>query len=213
MQKKMRCTCLNLTNNNFCKNKSYNLYWLENKQVCKFHYNYYNNKYALIIQKIYKGYKQRKIIKNIFIKLPEDIQHIILSYVKRDYYYNKYLKTIHNIVENKVIKSINIISSNLNKIDLINPGRMHNLYTKLNDNENTIINSFKLYKKYYITLKNNSYLKKKLIPNMLHDLCNFINHITYGITYSNNSNLCNLLLYYLNYITNIYNLTFNVSEA
>lgn len=205
----MRCSCLNLTNNNLCKNKSYNLYWLENKQVCKFHYIYYNNKYALIIQKIYKGYKQRKIIKNIFIKLPEDIQHIILSYVKRDYYYNKYFKTIHNIVENKVIKSINIISYNLNKIDLINPGRMHNLYIRLNNNENTIINNFELYKKYYIILKNNSYLNKYLIPNTIDDLYYFINHIRYG----NYSNLYNLLYNYLNNITNIYNLTFNVSEA
>ena len=96
-----RCKCRNLTNNNICKNKTRNPFYINEKPICHFHYSYYRIVYALIIQKYYKGYKQRKILNNVYKKLPEDIQRKIVKIIREKYYYNNYITLIGNIVEKK----------------------------------------------------------------------------------------------------------------
>ena len=104
--KKRRCQCKNITNNLICKNKFYKFNILNNKKFCTFHYKYYSNYYATIIQKIYRSYKCRKIINNIYIKLPNDLQNKIINYIREKYYYQKYLKKLDTLVSKKLINEI-----------------------------------------------------------------------------------------------------------
>lgn len=157
MNKIYKCKCQNITNNKICKNKMKNPFYINNKPICKFHYSYYYEKYVLIIQKHYKSYKQRKIINNIYKNLPCDIQNKILYYVNEDYYYKKYLKTITNIVEKKIINVINFIQDKLDIIihEIANPLKMFEIYNYFNNHDN-ITNIYKilgLYEKYYHILE------------------------------------------------------------
>ena len=38
------------------------------------------------IQSIYRGYKKRKYLNNFYKKLPLDIQHEVLYFIKKDFY-------------------------------------------------------------------------------------------------------------------------------
>ena len=99
-----RCQCKNVTNNLICKNKSNNLYTLFNKKYCSYHYSYYTKRYAINIQKIFRGNKTRKNIKNIYMNLPDDIQRKIVYYIREQHYYNKYKNVMRKIVYNKLSK-------------------------------------------------------------------------------------------------------------
>lgn len=79
--KAQRCQCKNITNNKICLHKSKNLFIINNKKYCTFHMNYYHNKYAITIQSIYRGYKKRKYLNNIYNKLPDDLQNHILYFI------------------------------------------------------------------------------------------------------------------------------------
>ena len=127
--KKKRCQCINLTTNLVCKNKSTNINIFNKKRYCTFHYNFYKNYFVTIIQKLYKGYKTRRVYNNIFIKLPYDLQGKIVNYMREKYYYQKYLKTINNIVSKK------ISNQNLYFLDIINYTRLYlpNTIDKLED--------------------------------------------------------------------------------
>lgn len=89
MEKIKRCQCRNITNGKICLNKSKNLFIIYNKKCCTFHANYYYNKYATKIQTCYKGYKKRIYLNNIYIKLPRDVQNLILYFVRYDFYTQK----------------------------------------------------------------------------------------------------------------------------
>ena len=80
---------------------------IDTKKLCWAHYNKQCRKY-IYIQKIYRGYKCRKIMKNIFIRLPTDIQHKIINYNRDDMYYKKYCKTLHNIICKRYILCHNL---------------------------------------------------------------------------------------------------------
>ena len=54
------------------------------------------------IQKIFRGYKTRKKINNIFIKLPTDIQKIIIHKINTPVYYVRYYNTINKIVDKRI---------------------------------------------------------------------------------------------------------------
>ena len=86
---------------------------INNKKCNKFHFITINklpycfnhsqllyNKYVIIIQKYYKGYKSRKYLKNIFKKLPCDIQNIIKFYINESLYNKKYINTLTKIITN-----------------------------------------------------------------------------------------------------------------
>jgi len=71
---------------------------ISTKKLCWAHYTKQCRIYIVDIQKIYRGYKCRKIMKNIFIRLPIDIQHKIINYNRADMYYKNHCKTLHNII-------------------------------------------------------------------------------------------------------------------
>ena len=94
-----KCGVINKLNNK-CKQNSY--MYINNKYYCYNHAKLNFNKYVLIIQKHYRSYKNRRIIKYIYINLPDDIQRKIKYYINYSHYTNKYYKTINTIINNKI---------------------------------------------------------------------------------------------------------------
>lgn len=63
-----------------CKKYKQPLFCFNKKLLCINHSKLMFNDYINTIQKIYRGYKVRKYLKNIFKKLPRDLQTHILSF-------------------------------------------------------------------------------------------------------------------------------------
>ena len=165
--KPKRCQCKNI-NGKTCKNKHKILYKYNNKKICWFHYNFYITKFAIIIQAFYRGYKQQKIIKNVYSKLPDDIQYIILHNVRQEYYYKKRLKTIEALMINKLKKFSGDIFAAYDEDKFV----QFNYFEYVVKNRNYIIHLFKLYVKYSQLLsKNFSSHSHYLIDNLV--LMNF----------------------------------------
>ena len=88
----MRCNY-----NNLCKKPIFS----KSLCFCRNHLILTHNNSIIKIQKIFRAYKTRKKINNIYKKLPSDIQYIILYYINLPIYYNNYYKKIRNIVNKK----------------------------------------------------------------------------------------------------------------
>lgn len=102
--------------NKFCKKHSYS------KLICLCfnHLILKHNNSIIKIQKIFRGYKTRKKIDNIYKKLPKDIQNIILNYINLPIYYNNYYKVLRNIINKKIYKLLYYNHNNKLTIDYIN---------------------------------------------------------------------------------------------
>lgn len=171
-----------------CKNKhiykTKPLYEYNNKNIYIFNYNSYLRKFAIIIQSFYKGYKQRKLIKNIYKKLPDDIQYKIIHNIRQDYYYKKTFKTIETILINKLKKFSCNIFAEYDEDQFIH----FKYFEYVNNNREYIIYIYKLYLKYSLILSNN-FIKNSyhLTDNLI--LMNFkIDDYKYSIfnAYTNN---------------------------
>lgn len=88
----MRCNY-----NNFCNKPIFS----KSLCLCRNHLILTHNNSIIKIQKIFRAYKRRKKINNIYKKLPRDIQDIILHYINLPIYYTNYYKKIRNIVNKK----------------------------------------------------------------------------------------------------------------
>ena len=87
-------------NCSLCKKRKEPIFCLYNKLYCKNHSILLYNNNITNIQKIYRGYKIRKYLKNIFNKLPRDLQTHILEFNRKNIKNNKtkYVnKQLHNI--------------------------------------------------------------------------------------------------------------------
>lgn len=188
MNKLFRCKFRNITDNYICKNRIKNPFIINNKILCKLHYKYYYNDSALTIQRYYKGFKQRKILNNIYKKLPTDIQYIVIDYMREEIYYKNYLKTIGNIVEKKILNTIKYFYDEiLNEININDNELMYQIFQKLFLNEDYIVNNFKLYTKYYYVLKNKNMLNKSILiefQQLLYDNVQLL-HLTNYIEFYN----------------------------
>ena len=154
----------------------------------------YNNKFAIKIQSLYRGYKQRKLLKNIYIKLPDDLQYKIIDIIREDYYYNKYINTLKTIISNKLFKYINLYMDKWWEDYLL-------FIEYIIDNENYIKNTCLIYKKYYSLLDNNKYIDVIKEMNMTLDIL-LIARIKYNdyITsenYHKNYNIINNIYYFI----------------
>jgi hypothetical protein len=140
MEKIYRCQCRNITNKKICANRSRNMCTIYGKRHCTFHLKYYSNLYVTIIQRYYKGYKQRKLLTNIYKKLPDDIQRKIIFNIRQDLFYEKYTTTIYNIISKKIDSHLDYIHNNNNSFSIIHYllenqkyiQYVHNLYRKYN---------------------------------------------------------------------------------
>lgn len=83
--------------NNLCKKPVFS----KSICLCCNHLILTHNNSIIKIQKIFRAYKTRKKINNIYKKLPSDIQDIILHYINLPIYYTNYYKKIRNIVNKK----------------------------------------------------------------------------------------------------------------
>jgi hypothetical protein len=148
-------------------------------KYCKKHYNIFLNKYAVIIQKNYISYKTRKKIKNIYYKLPNDLQYKIKYYMNQDVYYKKYKKRILEIVNKKIIKYF--FYNNLN----------------INFTFDEIIYHYNLIYKYHSLLNINIIKYFFVLSRDIENLC-------YDIINADIVNILNLLdYYYLSFVNKI----------
>lgn len=195
----MRCQCINITNNLRCKNKtnSLTLFKYHNKYYCYYHIRYYSNKSIIIIQKIYRGYKSRRILDNIYKRLPWDAQCHILSYMKEKYYYNKYLSTIGNIVSKKIIKLNDDLTNAIYLTRYEDDNSFDTMISIIND-ENSL-KTYKMYTKYHYVVKNNENLSNS-INNLKYKLIMFnynLYHSNYIDIYFNFNHFYQLMLHYV----------------
>ena len=98
------------------------------------------------IQKIYKGYRCRNKLNNIYKKLPIDIQDIIDYYINKLFYIKKQEKKIKTIINRK------ISSYNIEMINLFNDTYIDFDINKFLNYQNNILDIFYLFEKYYILL-------------------------------------------------------------
>ena len=123
-------------------------YKINNKYACTLHYKLTRNKTAIVIQKIYKGYRERQKINNIYKKLPTELQHMILFYVRQDYYYNRYTKMFGRIVQNKLTIGLNNIINDLDNVMIY--AYLDRLYNYLTNNNEDILHINGIFIKYFI---------------------------------------------------------------
>ena len=164
---------------NKCKNNK-NLYLYKNKYYCINHSKLFFNNYVIIIQKIYKGYRTRKKLKNLYYNLPSDIQNIIIYYINLPIYYRKYYNSLGKLIYNNTNKFV--------------------MYKHYNEKINIdyIIKSYKLYNKYNCILNINN-LK------ILFTYAEEIKHILHNIFYMEINNISdfNNFMYTNNDLENI----------
>lgn len=144
-----KCSCLKF-NNKKCNN-NYTII-INDSQYCLNHALLLYNKFVLVIQKYYRGYRCRRYLVNIFYNVPKELQEIIIYYINETHYHKTYLKSLTRIV-------------NKNTFDL------HNY--RNSDNKLSIdylYNCYKLYNKYHCVI-NINYLKHSYI--LSHHILNF----------------------------------------
>ena len=93
---------------NICNKYKYPIFFICKKLYCSNHSRLLYNGLIIVIQKIYRGYKVRRILKNIYFKLPRDLQAHILSFNS--------IKTINNNETNK-LKIKDLLCKATHKID------------------------------------------------------------------------------------------------
>ena len=201
--KSRRCKFTNITNNNICKNRVRFPYYVNNTLCCLTHYKYHRECYAIIIQSYYRSYRNRKIINNVYKKLPDDIQRKIIHNVRRDFYYNKYINTIRKIVCKKIYAStLPVFLEYLKNLDTRDSNIINDNIFYLSNNRETIINEYKLYIKYYSIIKDN-------ISYFISNFNKYLRWVCYELKYSNYQYLYNII-YELKYnIENLLNLNIN----
>ena len=105
---KLECKiCKKIDNKNFFYINIFNL--------CKNHFLLNKLEVIILIQKMYRGYKSRRILNNIYRKLSDDTQRIIKYYLNNE---NKHL--YKKILNKKINSQTNFISKNYNIYNLFN---------------------------------------------------------------------------------------------
>lgn len=150
--KAMRCQCINHLNNQICRHKQKQFVMIYNKRTCNFHLKYYYSKYAIYIQKIYRGNKSRRLLNNIYKKVPCDIQIIIKYHMNKELYDIKREKIISSIINLKIYRFL---------------AKMFKLFKRtfvdvnqFLEYKNDILFAFKLYNKYNMLI--NDYYKVRI---------------------------------------------------
>ena len=121
-------------------------------ELCTIHYKKLINKNALLIQSVFRGNKIRSKLNNILVKLPDDIQRIIIKNVREDYYNTKKNNIIDKIINNRVLKLLNTGNDVNNRkssyfLEINKICRLLNKYSSIIKDE-TIVNLFYLTKMY-----------------------------------------------------------------
>ena len=114
-----RCACMAKTTNRKCK-KSFS-FIVNKKKYCYIHAQLAHNKFVITIQRVYKGWRQRKLLNVIYKKLPDDIQRKISWYVREPYYIKKYQVAIQLFLTKKAREHLDNTFINYCKLFKQNP--------------------------------------------------------------------------------------------
>jgi len=148
-----------------CKKYKFPIFLLCKKFYCINHSKLLFNEEILTIQKIYRGYKLRKVLKSIYFKLPRDLQLHILSF--NSIKINKTREKDHlkpeNIIKEATIKINDFHNLSTNKITLT---EINHILTTLIKYKTHIDTKWFNYYKYYF---NNIY-SVLLLLSEVHDL-------------------------------------------
>jgi hypothetical protein len=141
-----RCNCIAKTTNRVCK-KSFS-FIINHKKYCYIHARLSYNNFAITIQKVYKGWRQRKLLNIIYKKLPDDIQRKISWYVREPHYIKKYHATIQLVLIKKVAMLSDTLTNYYKSYQLVHPSisqefpieviNVYNLYNKYSSITNSI---------------------------------------------------------------------------
>ena len=189
-----------------CKKKAY---------LYNYCYNHFKLKYLkkiIIIQSYYRGYKNRKIINNIYIRLPNDIQKYIQYFINIDLYHKRYYKKLNSILYKNTYKLFN-----MNNVNLVNINNRINI--------DYIIRAYYLFNKYHKIIYMNDLkyyyiLSENIIdtfsflymPNAI-DTYNYFNPNIYNSIDMINSNYSFFnLLSYINQFRYNYNKNYNIID-
>ena len=146
--KPTKCRC-KTQNGTVCKIKSKTLYNINNVLSCNLHVRYIYNDYVLTIQKMYKGYRQRKLINIVYKRLPDDIQYKILYFIKRDTYQKRYESLLRKLIEKRLLK-VRDNSLYYHRLNLHTYSRFENNSLYALQNENVLLETARLYNKYHV---------------------------------------------------------------
>lgn len=170
--KKCSCNVFDTETSRFrkCK-KNYNKIHHNGVKYCTLHYNYYIAPYAIKIQKIFRAYKQRKLVNKIK-ELPDEIRHRILFYTRQDLFYKRYLDNLSNVIINRINKFITSSFSTEEEYVNIKRQIMQGTGSDIDIIVNEIYHIFYLLHKYKpIIIRNHRYTEKNykdlLVPNYI----------------------------------------------
>ena len=107
------------------------------KNYCYIHAKQEYSKTCIFIQKIYRGHYYRGKLQRLFINLPRDCQQLVLFYLKQSVYYDRYVRTIQNILTNKYNSYLSILQvppiyNYSTETHIINLEYIHNVYSAFN---------------------------------------------------------------------------------
>jgi hypothetical protein len=166
-----------------CKKNKSPLFNLNKLNYCTNHTKLLVNKFVILIQKIYRGYRRRKYLKNIFNRLPRELQQHILNFN------NQNVKKLYASVNSYILKKTYKIKS----------------LSHIEDNEITLdelINIITSISKYYY------FLEPKWL-NYYKFYFNNIKAILVSLVYKKTV-ILNIIIYNsLNFYTNLLNNNFN----
>ena len=165
--KPYRCQCINVINNKRCLNRCKTLYLIKEKLYCNMHCQYYRNIFVITIQSLWRGFKIRRLLNNVYKKLPDDLQIKILYFVKRDTYQKRYNNTIRTLVELKIALFYSIIMRasciTLNNSNIFDE---RNFINFMINNEKEVIEITRLFNKYFKILSDK--IKNLMLITMKH---------------------------------------------
>ena len=186
----MSSRCSVYTNNSHCKLlcKRKFKFIINNKKYCGQHFSLFYKKEILKIQSIYRGYKSRKLINNIYLRLPCDLQRNIIFKIRENFLIKKH----HHDVISKIIYNkydFTTIFRNIENIyKMIRDDRLMGYSTIIDDFYNKIVlaleyisNIYLLYTKYYDILNKEN--NKILINNHVFYIRLIIDELYHQIDY------------------------------
>lgn len=160
-------SCCYITNNITQCKRSYTFSISINKKsynYCNQHCNISVKKYILTIQKIWRGFKSRTKIKNLFIILPRELQKIVIYHMSSNLYFKKQYSVICNIIYKKINKFCETV--NYDAIIFI---KTHDIKVYLSSSQiNELSTLLKLIIKYNIILCKKKIKEIIFITNTLH---------------------------------------------
>ena len=158
---------------------------IENHKYCRQHANIIYKIIVNKIQKVWRSYRKRIFISNVFKKLPNDLQKKILFYVRENYLIKKYH---HNVIKN-------ILSKKFTENHIINlefyTGNQEEIHYQ-NNKLKYIIHIFNLYIKYNSIAP---YYNKLILNEYLQDLIELVESLY--LMYIFDNKLITELLYLL----------------